>query len=140
MSRLFSGTPFDRPITCPNCGKAVADCRCVTLPVKKKMAERAGGKHHEKKPAGYELTPENSVPPKDQKAMIRMEKRAGNRVVTVITGLEHPGNDLPKILAGLKSKLGTGGSIHERTMEIQGDQREGLPGLLEGMKIKARVL
>ena len=108
MSRLFSGTPFDRPLTCPTCGKAVADCRCLSLPEKKAMSEKPGGRHHFKDQldSGLVLTPQNSKPPTDQLARIRAEKRKGNRIVTIITGLDHPANDLPATLYLLEAGPG----------------------------------
>ena len=139
MSRLFSGTPLERPIVCEICGRAVADCTCVILPPKKKMSDRPGGKHFGK-PTGYELTPANSDPPKDQVAQIRVEKRKGGKMVTVITGLEHPANDLPALCAQLKSKLGAGGSVQGRTLEIQGAKTTEIKAALEGSGMKARVI
>ncbi len=142
MSRLFSGTPFDRPITCTTCGKRAADCRCLKLPPKASMAERAGGKHHEpnRLDSGLVLTPKNARPPADQVAKIRTEKRKGNRMVTLIAGLEHPANDLPALCTFLKQALGVGGSVQGRTIELQGEHAEKVAGLLEPKGITARVL
>jgi len=147
MSRLFSGTPFEQPIKCDVCGKyiGVAEgcCRCIksTLPPKKKMAAQPGGKHHGKPAASeFALTPENATPPKDQVARIRVEKRKGNREATVITGLEHPANDLARLLTDLKAALGCGGSVQGRTLELQGDQSAKAAQLLEGQGHKTRVL
>lgn len=141
MSRLFSGTAFDRPITCEICGKAVADCRCLKLPPKKKMSEAAGKQVAKATPAGgYQLTPENSTPPKDQVARLQIEKRKGGREVTVITGLDHPGNDLVKLCNQLKTALGTGGSVQGRSIEIQGDQRASSAEIISKMGIKTRVI
>jgi translation initiation factor 1 len=141
MSRLFSGTPLDRPIVCDVCGKAVADCRCLKLPPKKKLSEQPGGKHA-RRPATktYELTPENSTPPQDQVARLQLEKRKGGRTVTVLTGLDHPGNDLVKLCAQLKTTLGTGGAVQARTIEIQGDHRAAIAAGLAATGIKTRVL
>jgi len=140
MSRLFSGTPFERPIKCERCGQAVADCSCPRLPPKHKMGERPGGKHFGKPAGGYELTPANSDPPKDQRASIRLEKRKGGKMVTVISGLEHPANDLPALCAELKTKLGAGGSVQGRTLEIQGAKGEEIKQLLTGKGMAARIV
>jgi translation initiation factor 1 len=141
MSRLFSGTPLERPIVCETCHQAVADCTCTKLPPKHKMSERPGGKHHGTQPStGYKLTPANSDPPKDQLAKIRIEKRKGGKMVTIITGLEHPANDLPALCADLKSKLGAGGSVQGRTIEIQGEKDKEIKALLTALGITGRVL
>jgi translation initiation factor 1 len=122
MSRLFAGTPFDRPPRCETCGKIKSECRCLELPPKKKMS--AAKKGEARLDSGLVLNPKTARPPEDQVASIRVEKRKGNRLVTVITGLEHPGNDLPALCTELKQSLGTGGSVQGRSIELQGDQAE----------------
>src|SRR5208337_3370472 len=105
-------------------------CRCIRLPPKKKMSEQRGGKHAGRAPgagrstggtpgpqSGYELTPQNAMPPKDQVARIRIEKRKGNREATLVGGLEHPANDLAALLTHLKAALGCGGSVQGRSIE-----------------------
>lgn len=83
---------------CLACGKPVAACVC------RKAAAR---------PAG------------DGVVRVRREtKGRGGKTVTVITGL--PGNDAAlKNLAGeLKKRCGTGGTLKDGTVEIQGDHAE----------------
>lgn len=130
MSRLFSGTSFDRPKPCERCGMLPAACRCLELPEKKKGKSKVG----------YELTPENATPPKDQVAKIYVEKRKGGREVTVIRGLEHPANDLVKLCTQLKALLGAGGAVQERTVELQGDHADKIKQELEERNIKARIM
>ena len=143
MSRLFAGTPFDQPRTCATCGKPAADCRCLNLPEKKKMSQKPGGKHDPAKrmDSGLVLNAKNALPPEDQLAKIRVEKRKGNRLATVVTGLEHPGNDLPALCSELKRLLGVGGSVQGRTVELQGDHAEKVQQYLEVERgINARVM
>lgn len=137
MSRLFSGTPFDRPPTCEFCHEPKTKCRCLQLPEKKKMS--AGKKGETRLDSGMVLTPENSTPPKDQVAVVRLEKRKGGREVTVIGGLDHPANDLAKLCTELKSMLGVGGSVQGRTVELQGEHREKVAEVLRERAIKARI-
>jgi len=129
MSRLFAGTSFDRPPRCETCGKPKSECRCLSLPEKKKMS--AAKKGEVRLDSGLVLNPKTAQPPADQVARIRTEKRKGNRLVTVITGLEHPANDLPALCTELKQTLGTGGSVQGRTIEIQGDRAEKVGHILE---------
>ena len=137
MSRLFSGTVFDQQPRCEKCGKLKAECRCLNLPPKKKMG---GGKVGETRlDSGLVLNSRTAQPPADQVARIRTEKRKGNRVATVITGLEHVGNDLAALCTQLKQLLGTGGSVQGRTIELQGDQAEKVAQYLEvdkGFKVR----
>jgi translation initiation factor 1 len=138
MSRLFEGTAFDRPQKCARCGKTMPDCRCLALPEKKKMSHgKSGG---QKLDSGLILTPENSTPPNDQVATVRIEKRKGARVVTVLTGLDHPANDLPKLCTELRQAMGVGGSVQDRTIELQGDQQVKVAAILgeRGMKVRQR--
>lgn len=137
MSRLFSGTPFDQPKPCPICRELPAKCRCQKLPDKKKMSKPNAP---EKLDSGLVLTPENSSPPKDQVAHIKTEKRKGNRLVTLITGMEHPANDLPKLCTDLKQALSVGGSVQNRTIELQGDHAPFVHQFLTGRNLKSRIL
>ena len=142
MSRLFAGTTFDKPTPCKSCGKLPADCRCHNLSQKTKMAEKAGGKHNQptKLDSGLVLTPQNARVPEDQVAKVRLEKRKGNRMATVITGMEHPANDLAAICTELKQKLGVGGSVQGRTVELQGDHTPKVVEYLIGRGLKARAV
>ncbi|MCC6039484.1 MAG: stress response translation initiation inhibitor YciH [Thermofilaceae archaeon] len=58
-----------------------------------------------------------------QTIKIRVEKRKGNRDVTVITGLDPKDPELRKMLSELKSMLACGGTIKEDHVELQGDHR-----------------
>ena len=64
--------------------------------------------------------------PKSPKPKIRLEKRAGKAVV-VIAGLHTYGaRRLDDIARELKSALGTGGTVKNGTIEIQGDKVEAI--------------
>lgn len=134
MSRLFSGTPFDKPATCRHCHQTADKCRCQPLPEKKKMGKRSENQLS----TGLVIDPTTATPPADQVARIRLEKRKGNREATVITGLEHPANDLAKLCTDLKTVLGTGGSVQGRTVELQGDHTAAVEAALQerGMKVR----
>ncbi len=140
MSRLFSGTPFDRPTKCETCGKPPADCRCLHLPEKRKMVHKSGAQQKNKLDSGLVLTPQNAKPPADQVARIRTEKRKGNRVVTIIAGLDHPANDLPALCTTLKQALGVGGSVQGRTIELQGEHSNAINQHLSKHNIKSRAV
>lgn len=107
MSRLFAGTPFDRPPTCERCGNLVPECRCPPPAVEKSL-----------------------TPPGKQTATLRTEKRAKGKLVTVVRGLAAADNDLPALLARLKSACGAGGTIDGDVIEIQGDHLTRLKTLL----------
>ena len=68
------------------------------------------------------LKPVKKENPNSPKPKIRLENRAG-KMVTVIAGLHTYGADrLNAIARELKASLGTGGTVKNGMIEIQGDQ------------------
>ena len=71
--------------------------------------------------------------PNSPKPKIRLEKRAG-KSVTVISGLHTYGekrlNEIAKII---KLKCGTGGTVKNGTIEIQGDKVDDIQKYLGGI-------
>ena len=113
MTRLFAGTPWDRPPTCDRCGRPESECQCPP-------------------PA----TP--NVPAQKQTARIAVERRAKGKQVTVIRGLAATDNNLPALLTRLKSACGAGGTVDGDTLEIQGEHGDRLRTLLAelGYRVK----
>ena len=73
----------------------------------------------------------NSNSPKPN---VRIEKRAG-KVVTVIAGLHTYGTDrLERMAKELKTKFGTGGTVKDRVIEIQGERVEAIRTWLAAAK------
>ncbi|MCH7545210.1 MAG: translation initiation factor [Planctomycetes bacterium] len=106
MSGLFAGTPLERPVTCAVCEMPREACQCP----------RDGD--------GEVLLPA------DQTAIVRLEKRKKGKIVTTISGLDPQATDLEAILKKLKSVCGSGGTISDNTIEVQGDHREKVAGVL----------
>ena len=98
---------------CPECGNPVRVCRC--------------GKK------------EPSAPKGDGVVRVRRESkgRAG-KTMTTISGvpLDTPG--LEELASKLKRRLGTGGAVKERVIEIQGDRVEAVISELAREGIKAK--
>ena len=115
MTRLFAGTPFDRPPVCDRCGQLESICKCPPMPVAK-----------------------NVIPPAKQTARLAIEKRKKGKVVTVISGLAADGNDLPALLKRLKNQCGAGGTMEGDSLEIQGDHLDRLRTLLGEMGYRVR--
>ncbi len=59
-----------------------------------------------------------------------VEKRARGKLVTVVRGLAAADNDLAALLTQLKSACGAGGTAKEDLLEVQGDHRARIAGLL----------
>jgi translation initiation factor 1 len=88
---------------CPRCGWPQRDCRCST-------------RQSANEPLPARIT-----------AKLRMEKKGrGGKTVTVVDGLPRNEAFLKELCSELKRACGTGGAIHEGTIELQGDLRERL--------------
>lgn len=98
MGRLFAGTPWDRPPTCDRCGGPEGECGCP--------------------PPGTEPV---RLDPSSQSPRLRVEKRPKGKVVTVVRNLDPIGIDLDALAGTLKAKCGTGGTVKDGQIELQGD-------------------
>ena len=70
--------------------------------------------------------------------LIRETKGRKGKGVTLITGVPLDIEGLKKLATTLKQKCGSGGSIKERVIEIQGDHRDMLEQELVGMGYKVK--
>lgn len=65
------------------------------------------------------------------RAVVRYErKHRGGKEVTLVEKLELPDAELSTWCRELKQALGCGGSVEERAIVLQGDQRSRLPAVL----------
>lgn len=65
-----------------------------------------------------------SKPPEKQKIKISVEKRNKGKVVTVIGNLVLSEEDLVSLAKSLKTACGTGGTVNNGNIEIQGNNTE----------------
>ena len=73
-----------------------------------------------------------SLRPLQQKATVRIDRKGrGGKSVTVIEGLQIPQKEREALLKQLKAKLGTGGTVKDTCLEIQGDHRGALMAAME---------
>ena len=115
MGGLFAGTPWERPVTCSACGRALAECACP---------RDAAGK---------------VLLPKDQQARVSRERRAGGKWMTVVSGLDPAATDLGTLLKKLKAECAAGGGVSEGKVEVQGDHRDRVVEVLKGMGFPAKA-
>ncbi len=97
---------------CSKCGRALSKCQC---------------ERQKPRPAGD--------------GIVRIERQTKGRKgkgVTLITGVPLSGDELKALAKTLKQKCGTGGTVKNGVIEIQGDQRDLLLPLLQekGWKVK----
>ena len=112
---LFAGTPWDRPPSCERCGKLESECSCPPPPAESRL-----------------------LPASSQTARLGLEKRAKGKIVTVIGSLDPDGNDLPALAARLKASCGTGGTIKEGRIELQGNHLQSVDAALLALGYKTR--
>jgi len=102
-SRLVYSSETGR--VCPNCKKSIAGCIC------RKSAVSA--------PAGDGVV-----------RVGREVKGRKGKGVTLISGVPLPSDELKSLAKELKQKCGTGGTLKDGVIEIQGDHRDNLIELL----------
>ncbi len=91
---------------CPRCGKSVANCNCrkpVAVVTKGDGVVRVG----------------------------RETKGRKGKGVTLVSGIPLPTEGLKALASELKQKCGTGGTLKDGVIEIQGDHRDALIELLK---------
>ena len=97
---------------CPGCNQPVKKCRCI----KKENRSRGDG-------------------------VIRVERQTRGRKgagVSLVTGLPLDGADLKILAKELKQKCGSGGTVKDGVVEIQGDHRDLLVELLQARGFRAK--
>ncbi|MDX1634233.1 MAG: translation initiation factor Sui1 [Marinobacter sp.] len=101
----------DQGRMCPDCGHPRSDCRCGSAA----------------RPSGDGIV-----------RVSRETKGRKGKGVTLVTGVPLDDNELKALAKVLKAKCGTGGTVKDGVIEIQGDQRDLLVPLLEarGWQVK----
>jgi translation initiation factor 1 len=90
----------ERGRMCPHCGLTVKRCVC------------------RKNPRGSA----EPIPDGDGIVRVRREKKGRKgKTVTTLTGIPLPANDLEDLAKALKQRCGTGGTVKDGVIEIQGD-------------------
>jgi len=102
----------DRGRLCPGCLRAAADCVC------RDTARRAAGD-----------------------GIVRLSRETKGRKgagVTLVTGLPLNDEALAALAKSLKARCGVGGAVKDGVIELQGDQRDRLLPVLEGLGYRVR--
>ncbi|MDD6092577.1 stress response translation initiation inhibitor YciH [Hallerella succinigenes] len=75
--------------------------------------------------------PVTERPKTDGVVRILLKRLGGNKMVSVVTGVDLDANALADLGRDLKRKCGTGGTVKDFQIEIQGDKRNVLKAELE---------
>jgi translation initiation factor 1 len=67
---------------------------------------------------------------------ISLDRRASDRVVTVVTGLPGSTAEVAALAKELKSACGTGGTVKDGALELQGDHRTRVEAVLDGRGLR----
>lgn len=97
---------------CPKCKKAQAACVCKATQL---------------------ILPNDGIV-----RLMRQTKGRKGKGVTLITGLPMENADLKKLAKTLKQKCGSGGSVKNGVIEIQGDHRDVLEKILSELDHKVK--
>lgn len=108
--RVVYSTDTGKVSTCPDCGQPYKSCHCADSTLTRKS--------------------DGIV------RVMRDRKQRGGKTVTVITGV--PGSDVASLAQQLKKLCGSGGTVKDGTIEIQGDHCDKVQAKLtaQGYKVK----
>jgi translation initiation factor 1 len=110
-ARVVYSTDPEQPEDCPRCGRVPCVCNKIDLA------------------------------PRQQTAYVQRDrKRRAGKTVTVISGLQHNPASYKDLLKTLQTACGTGGTVKEGELEIQGDHRERVAEKLKEMGYKVKFV
>lgn len=80
------------------------------------------------------------LPPQQQTAYLHRDKSGrGGKAVTLVKNLSLSDEDLKSLAKRLKQACGTGGTVKDGVIEIQGEQREKIAEVLRGLGYKVKI-
>lgn len=69
---------------------------------------------------------------------LRLDRRASDRLMTLVSGLPGPQSALQQTLRELKAACGAGGALKDGVLELQGDQRDKVEAFLASRGIASK--
>ena len=80
----------------------------------------------------------DTLPPQQQRLKVSLDtKHRAGKIVTLVTGFIGKEDDLEVLGKTLKTKCGTGGSVKDQQIILQGDYKDRVIQLLQQMNYKA---
>lgn len=75
----------------------------------------------------------------NQPVIVGVERKGrGGKTVSLVTGVKSPPAGKTALLKHLKARLGTGGTLKDEVIEIQGDHRDAIVAMLTELGYKAK--
>ncbi|NEP62807.1 MAG: translation initiation factor [Symploca sp. SIO2G7] len=88
-------------------------------------------------PAVARAVPDRPPAEQDLRVQVSGKGRKGKKV-TIISGFQHSSDTLAKLAKTLKTQCGSGGTVKDNTIEIQGEHAPKLVELLMAMGYRAK--
>lgn len=82
---------------------------------------------------------DETIPNSDQRLRVWLERKGGNKTTTVVRDFVGTIEDLQKLGKELKGKCGTGGSVKDGEIIIQGDHRTRILYMLKAKSYSAKA-
>jgi translation initiation factor 1 len=82
--------------------------------------------------------PAPAAPAGPNRIRIRLDRRASNRVVTVVAGLPGSAAEIAGLARSLKLACGAGGTLKDGSLELQGDHRDKVEAVLAAAGLKSK--
>jgi translation initiation factor 1 len=98
-----------------------------------RLAYSTGGEQEPEQP------PQQPARPGSGKGVrLRLERRASNRVVTLVEGAPGTPAELGELAKALRAACGAGGSVKQGVIELQGDQRAKVEAALRARGLRSK--
>ena len=106
---------------------------------KKDLTNLTPGPSPQRSPTGV-LREGESLPPQQQTAYLHRDSSGrGGKAVTLVKNLVLSAEDLKNLAKKLKQDCGTGGTIKDGVIEIQGEQRDKIADVLRKLGYKVKI-
>ncbi|MEO0532752.1 MAG: translation initiation factor [Cyanobacteria bacterium P01_A01_bin.123] len=80
------------------------------------------------------------LPPNQQSIKVEASRKGRKgKTVTIVSGFQHKPETLTNLAKDLKAQCGSGGTVKDNTLEIQGDHRDKLVTLLKGKGYQVKI-
>ncbi|HJS59770.1 MAG TPA: translation initiation factor [Vicinamibacteria bacterium] len=82
--------------------------------------------------------PAQSTQSNGRRIRVQLDRRPSDRVVTVVTGLPGDEVEIEALAKQLKAVCGTGGSVKNGRLELQGDHRDRVEAALRARGLQSK--